>query len=74
MRITPDSKFGQNHYPVLNGEIIRNAWDCDDTEGWVNIIVGYQCSGRPILEKRFGKVTFKNVFECETDPYEAFYA
>lgn len=68
-----NSKFGLNHFPVIDGEIVRNALSANSGEGWVEVIIGYKQSGRPITEMRFGKVTYIPVNAIEDDPYESFY-
>lgn len=68
-----NTKFGLEHFPVLDGEVVRNALSANSKEGWVEVIVGYKPSGRPVTEMRYGKVTFIHVNEIEEDPYESFY-
>lgn len=68
-----NSKFGQTHFPVLDGEVIRGAISANSKEGWVEVIVGYKPTGRPITELRYGKVAYIHFAEVEEDPYESYY-
>ena len=69
MKVTPDSKFGQEHYVFLDGKKYANAIYADDEAGFIDIVEQVAKEGF-ITVRLYGKVTFENVFAFSSDPYE----
>lgn len=69
MKVTPDTKFGQEHYVFLDGKKYANCIYADDEAGFIDIIFKVTSEGFK-TERLYGKVTFENVFTSALDPYE----